>query len=168
MDDLIRHLARRDVSRPTYHARRPDAALHGRIVKAAPGAGRASPGTAGLRPVVRAPHHDRVAFDTEAFDRVEHKAGIMVDVRHRVADIACPGTSGKIGMGQCRKMYLSDRIVKEERFARLYAPLHKADAPERRLAVDRAAGFKIEGLDLRRWRARFTFPDIRDLGLSRF
>src|SRR5262245_48219150 len=161
MHDLIRHPPGGNPPRPANDTRRADAPFHHRVVKTIPRTCRTAPGPPHLRAIVSAPDENRIPFNPESLDRIEHKAGLELHVRHRVPDVACAGLPGKVRMRERGEVYLSDRIVEEEWSFRLHVALHKSDAALGRLAVERAPGVEVEHLHLARRLAGLAFPDIR-------
>src|SRR5262245_53181466 len=111
MQDLIRHPSGGNPPRPANDTRRSDAAFHHRVVEAIPRARRTAPGPPHLRAIVSAPDDNRIPFDPEPLDRVEHQAGVVVHVRYRVADVARAGLPGEVRMRERGEVDLSDRMV---------------------------------------------------------
>src|SRR5262249_61098723 len=128
MHDLIRHPPCGNPPRPANDTRSADAAFHHRVVKTIPRTRRTAPGPPHLRAIVSAPDDYRIPFYPESLDRIERQAGVVVHIRHRVADVARAGLPGKVRMRERGKAELSNRIVEEEGSVRLHVALHKTGA----------------------------------------
>src|SRR5262245_63777762 len=125
MHDLIRHPPGGNPPRPANDTGGADAAFHHSVVNTLPRTCGTAPGPPHLRAIVSAPDDNRIPFDPESLDRVEHQAGVVVNIRHRVSDVARACLPGKIRMRERGEVDLSDRIVEEEWFVRLHITLHK-------------------------------------------
>src|SRR5262245_62415690 len=135
MHDLIRHQPGGNPPWPANDTSRADAAFQHRVVKTIPRTCRTAPGPPHLRAIVSAPDDNRIPFNPESLDRVERQAGVVIHIRHRVADVARAGLPGKVRMRERGEVDLSDRIVEEEWSVCAHVELHECDDEMSGLAV---------------------------------
>ncbi|MCY1552811.1 hypothetical protein D9M68_892320 [compost metagenome] len=109
MHDLVAHPARGDLARPAHDARHAQAAFHGRVIGAAPGAGRAAVRSAELGAVVAREDEEGVFRNAEALDLVDDLAHAVVHLHHGVGEIAMAGAAREIAVRQGGKVQMRER-----------------------------------------------------------
>ncbi|MDT4846944.1 hypothetical protein FQZ97_809890 [compost metagenome] len=164
MDDFVGHLARLHPAGPPDDEGDAQAAFHGGVVGAAPGASGAAVGFAELGAVVAAENEDRVVAQAQFVHGAGYLPDAVVHFHHRIGEIPGAGAPREVGVRQGGEMQMHQRQVEKKWAARLGVLAHEADGAVHEFGVDAAAGVQVVELDVLGRLARPALHDVREVG----
>ena len=146
---------------PAHDQRHAQAAFHGRVVRARPGPGGATPGPAELGAVVAGKDEQRLVVDAERRHRVQQLPDAVVHLDHRIGEVADTAAAHEVRVRQCRKVQVRERHVQQEGLLAGRVPAHEVHGTFGQFAVDQAALGEVVFGDIARGLAGKPFHHLR-------